>query len=58
MSQLASEIRQTGKERQKALLESLFKEEKAIGVTISPAQSLAMKADLQLPWAKILILRR
>ncbi len=58
VSQLASEIKHTGKERQQALLDSLFKDQKAIRVTISPQQSLAMKADLQIPWTKIRTLRR
>lgn len=59
VSQLASEIKHTaGKETQKALLDLLFKDEKAVRVRISPEQSLAMKADLQIPWTKIRILRR
>ena len=57
MTQLANEIHHSGKENRQALAESLFKDG-TIKVKLSAKHCLAMKADLQLPWTKLRIMRR
>ena len=49
--QLASEIKLTGKENSRELLDLLFE------VTLPAQVSLAMKADFQLTWSKVRALR-
>lgn len=56
--QLASEIKFTGKENSRELLDLLFKDGSVVKVTLPEQFSLAMKADLQLTWSKVRALRR
>ena len=58
LTQLASEVALSGREKRKALIDQLFSEDGAIRTTVSAKESLAMKADLQIPWLKVRQMRR
>ena len=53
LTQLACEITVNGREKRKALIDQLFSEDRAIRITVSAKDSLAMKADLQIPWRQM-----
>ena len=58
LTQLACEITLSGREKRKAQIDQLFSEDRAIRITVSAKDSLAMKADLQIPWLKVRQMRR
>ena len=56
--QLSQEVAAQTSEDHDALLDELFKIPGKFIVHIPPAESLALKCDLQLPWAKLREMRR
>ena len=56
--QLSQEVAAQTSEQHDALLDELFKMPGKFIVHIPPAESLALKCDLQLPWAKLREMRR
>ena len=58
ITQLSKEIESSGRDTRKALIDQLFTDGQAFRVSISAKESLAIKTDLQIPWAKFRVLRR
>ena len=55
---MCNEVRVAGKEDQTKLVEELKRTAGCFQVVISAQESLALKADLQIPWHKLRIMRR
>ena len=58
MVQLSREVTSITSEYRKHLLDEIFKQPGRFLIEIPPTQSLALKSDLQLPWAKLREMRR
>ena len=56
--QLSREIRGQTAEEYKRILEELLALPGGFKVQVSPAESLALKSDLQIPWIKLRMMRR
>ncbi len=56
-SDLAREIQVASKQKRQALMK-ILREDEVIKVQISPQESLAIKANLQISWNKVRALRR
>lgn len=58
MVQLSREVTSITSEYRKHLLDEIFKQPGRFLIEIPPTESLALKSDLQLPWAKLREMRR
>ena len=58
MAQLSKEVASLATDRRKELLDEIFKQPGTFIIQVPPAESLALKSDLQLPWAKLREMRR
>ena len=58
MAQLSREITTITPEHRRQLLDEIFKQPGKFVVEVPPAETLALKADLQLPWSKLREMRR
>ena len=57
-SQIRDEIQMSAKEDQQQILDQLQRATGQFQVAISVQESLALKADLQIPWHKLRLMRR
>lgn len=58
MAQLSREVTSLTSECRKQLLDEIFKQPGRFLIEVPPAESLALKSDLQLPWTKLREMRR
>lgn len=58
MAQLSREVSALTSHDRKTLLDKLFKQPGKFVIEVPPAESLALKSDLQLPWTKLREMRR
>ena len=58
MEQKGDEVKAMRKEDRSKLIDELKRATGCFQVVITPQQSLAMKADLQIPWNKLRLMRR
>ena len=58
VAQLSGEVQLTSKEDWKSLMDEVMTTPGTFKVVVTPEDSIAMKADLQIPWKKLRVMKR